>query len=93
MVAFLELLFCHLIGDYVLQTSYIAETKGQNWWHLVVHCLLYIVPFYLCYPASWHLGVICVAHFVIDAAKTRYRVIDYSYDQILHIVLLFLYFL
>lgn len=93
MVAFLELLFCHLLGDYVLQTGYIAETKGQNWWHLVVHCLLYIIPFYLCRSVSWHLGVMCIAHLVIDAVKARYKIINYSCDQILHIALLLLYFI
>ena len=30
MEIYLELLFCHLIGDYVLQSGYIAESKGEN---------------------------------------------------------------
>ena len=34
---------CHLIGDYVLQCDFIAQTKGKNWYHLFVHCALCIV--------------------------------------------------
>lgn len=25
------LVFCHLVGDYVLQNDFIAKTKGSNW--------------------------------------------------------------
>ena len=39
------LVICHLIGDYFLQSDFIAKTKGQNWYHLFVHCILYVVPF------------------------------------------------
>ena len=28
------LVFCHLVGDYVLQNDFIAKTKGSNWYHL-----------------------------------------------------------
>lgn len=41
-----KLVMCHLVGDYVLQIDFIAKTKGENWYHLLVHCLLYCLPFY-----------------------------------------------
>ena len=34
------LVFCHLVGDYVLQSDFIAKTKGSNWYHLFVHCAM-----------------------------------------------------
>lgn len=37
-----KLVMCHLVGDYVLQIDFIAKTKGENWYHLLVYCL----PFY-----------------------------------------------
>lgn len=40
----IQLILCHLIGDYFLQIKYIAETKGKNWYHLFVHCALYCIP-------------------------------------------------
>ena len=42
------LVFCHLVGDYVLQNDFIAKTKGSNWYHLFVHCALYCLPFLSC---------------------------------------------
>ena len=43
----LKIIMCHLIGDYVLQCDFIAQTKGKNWYHLLLHCFLYILPFML----------------------------------------------
>lgn len=40
------IVLCHLIGDYVLQCDFIAQTKGKNWYHLFVHCALYCIPLY-----------------------------------------------
>lgn len=85
-------LICHAIGDYVLQSSFLADTKGSNWWHLIIHCILYSVPFYICYGINVELGILIVTHFIIDALKARYREISYATDQILHlIILLFIY--
>ena len=32
------IILCHLIGDYVLQCDFVAQTKGKNWYHLFIHC-------------------------------------------------------
>lgn len=40
-----KIVIAHLIGDYVLQSDFIAKTKGENWYHLFVHSALYVVPF------------------------------------------------
>ena len=47
---------CHLIGDYVLQCDFIAQTKGKNWYHLFVHCALYCVPFLIAFGWTWQLS-------------------------------------
>ena len=82
-------LICHAIGDYVLQSSFLADTKGSNWWHLIIHCILYSVPFYICYGINVELGILIVTHFIIDALKARYKEISYFTDQILHLIILF----
>lgn len=87
----LLLVLCHLIGDYVLQGDFIAKTKGQNWYHLIVHCGLYVLPFYICFGLTWQLALIFVTHIVIDALKARYGKIDYVTDQVWHYVLLAFY--
>jgi len=81
----LDWMFCHLLGDYVLQVDYIAKTKGENWYHLLVHCILYVLPFRILYGADLRLVILLVTHILIDALKARYDKISYAVDQILHI--------
>lgn len=87
----LILIFCHLLGDYVLQTRFIAESKGKTFYHLFVHCLLYIVPFYIAFGFVWQLGLIFISHVIIDPLKARYGKINYLTDQALHYLILLVY--
>jgi len=90
---FFKLIVCHLLGDYFLQVDYIAKSKGDNWYHLLVHCFLYTLPFYWLFGLNWQMVVILVSHFVIDALKARYKKINYITDQILHYAILVVYFI
>lgn len=87
----LLILFCHLVGDYVLQCDFIAKTKGSNWYHLFVHCGLYVLPFYIAFGLTWQLGLIFVAHMIIDPLKARYNKINYITDQFLHYAISMVY--
>jgi len=87
----LTLLFCHLVGDYILQSAFIAETKGANWYHLFVHCALYCLPFYLVFGVTWHIAIVFGSHIVIDALKARYKKITYWQDQAMHYLVLGVY--
>ena len=87
-----KLIICHLFGDYPLQIDYIAQTKGKNWYHLIVHCILYCVPFYYFFGLNSQLILIFISHIIIDALKARYNVISYRFDQILHYAVLSVYF-
>lgn len=87
----LKLIFCHLIGDYVLQGDFIAQSKGKNWYHLFVHCMLYCLPFYVVFGLTWQLAVIFITHIVIDALKARYKIINYVTDQVLHYLIVLIY--
>ena len=87
------LLSLHAIGDYLLQTDFIAKTKSNNWWHLVVHCLLYTVPFWLYFGFNWKLLILLFMHFMIDAAKCRWHNIDYTTDQLSHIIVMLMLYL
>ena len=85
------LVFCHLIGDYVLQSDFLATTKGKNWYHLIVHCALYCMPFTVVFGITWHIGVLLATHIVVDAMKARYGVLSYIGDQAFHyLILLFM---
>lgn len=94
-----QLIACHLIGDYVLQVDYIARTKGENKYHLFVHCFLYTVPFaYLFSRSFYHMPyvfilttIIFISHWSIDALKCRTPSrINYLQDQVFHYIVLLL---
>ncbi len=87
----IRLLLCHLVGDYVLQNDFIAKTKGENIYHLFVHCTLYCLPFLICFGLVWQLAVIFVTHIAIDILKARYKKINYITDQILHYIVVLIY--
>ena len=87
------LIICHLLGDYVLQCDFIAKTKGDNWYHLLVHCFLYVVPFYFVFGWSWHLLFLLWSHIPIDSLKARWKKISYTTDQVLHYLMLAVYFI
>lgn len=87
----LEIIFCHLIGDYVLQSRFIAESKGSNWYHLLIHCFLYIVPFYIAFGYDYRIWILLVSHIIIDPLKARYGEIDYITDQLLHYAIACMY--
>lgn len=86
------LVICHLIGDYVLQSDFLATTKGENWYHLFVHSILYIVPFYCFFGGSMGLMALVTTHFITDALKARYKKLSYIYDQITHYFMIAVYY-
>ena len=80
------IIICHLMGDYVLQSDFIAQTKGENWYHLLVHCSLYVVPFYVIFGFDWKLLLLFITHIIIDPLKARWNKINYATDQVFHYV-------
>ena len=89
----LILVFCHLVGDYVLQSNFLATTKGENWYHLFVHCALYCLPFFILFGATWQLAFIFASHLVVDPLKARYNKISYPVDQLCHYLAMLVYLL
>jgi len=64
---------------------------GEQEYHLIVHCALYILPFYICFGFTWRLAVLFITHIVIDALKARYGRINYIADQVMHYEWLFIF--
>lgn len=66
-------LLLHLVGDYWLQTQWMAENKVKRHWPALVHALVYSLPFLLVGSAqAW--AVIFLTHVVID----RYSLAKYG---------------
>jgi Protein of unknown function (DUF3307) len=62
-------LLAHLVGDYLLQSDWMASEKTKRWWPAVAHAATYGLPFLLATHSLLALGVIIGTHAVID----RYR--------------------
>ena len=62
-----EQLLCHLWGDYIFQSDWMAQNKTKNSRAAFVHALFYTVPFFFFATMRWHpLAVILISHFLID---------------------------
>lgn len=86
-----ELVLCHFLGDYVFQTDFLARTKGENWWHMLAHCVTYTTPFVCFFGFDGRIAFLLFSHIIIDSAKARYKKINYVSDQLLHIGTLAIY--
>lgn len=68
--------FLHMIGDYVTQNNYLANTKTENslrgYVACLVHVILYSIPF-LIIGSIQAVFIIMVTHFIID----KYRLAKY----------------
>jgi len=63
-------LVAHAIGDYVLQSDWMAQQKTKNGIPATVHALVYSLVFVVWFRPSFHAwAIIYVTHFLID----RYR--------------------
>lgn len=62
-------LVCHLIGDYVIQSDWMATEKTKRLWPAFVHAVSYSIPFWFIIDwdrQPWALFVIVLSHAVID---------------------------
>lgn len=59
-------LLCHAIGDYVLQSHWMATEKTKRSLACLAHVAMYALPFLFLHPSLLALAVIVASHFVID---------------------------
>jgi hypothetical protein len=59
-------ILAHIIGDYFLQSDWMATLKAKKWMPAICHVLLYILPFLFITQSIWALSVICISHLLID---------------------------
>lgn len=65
----MEQLLCHLTGDFLLQTSWMANNKSKRWWPAIVHVTIYTSVFLLLTQSPLALFVIWFTHLLIDHYK------------------------
>lgn len=59
-------LVAHAVGDYLLQSDWMAARKTSRLWIALVHGVTYALPFLLLSPSPAALAVIVGTHAVID---------------------------
>jgi hypothetical protein len=59
-------LVAHAVGDYILQSHWMATEKTKQSFAAAVHAIAYTLPFLLITQSLAALAVICGTHFVID---------------------------
>jgi hypothetical protein len=84
----LALIFSHYLGDFGLQSDWMAKNKvdGEFWAHVMVaHCSIQALGVLLITKNPILAGAEFVAHFAIDHSKCR-GWLTFTQDQLLHIV-------
>jgi len=59
-------IFAHLIGDYLIQTDWMAEGKKHSSLICTIHVLTYLIPFLFCINYGWQWFAIGIEHFIQD---------------------------
>lgn len=70
----LKILFAHSLGDYFLQTDYLAMNKGKDNYILCIHAILYTFAVSLIFGNEisqlWY-WLILLTHILVDYVKAR----------------------
>jgi len=59
-------IIAHLVGDYILQSDWMANEKTKRHLAAAIHAATYTLPFLLITLDPAALAVICGTHFIID---------------------------
>ncbi|MEA3351968.1 MAG: DUF3307 domain-containing protein [Chloroflexota bacterium] len=90
----------HLIGDFILQTDWMAVRKKRSYFACLIHVLVYLIPFLACDLEWWQFALIGVMHFAQDRSavvwwwmrvwkrvpREDWGVIPFYVDQSFHLV-------
>ena len=99
----LVLLLCHWLGDFFLQTSWMAMNKSTSWRALAWHVFFYSMPFMILLPRGSLLFILVNAllHLLTDAltsqltgylsrTKSPWFFTAHGFDQLIHATCLIL---
>lgn len=65
----ISLLLLHVVGDFILQSGWMALNKSKHWDPLVLHTSIYSLCFY---PLGWRfVGITFLLHTLTDAITSR----------------------
>lgn len=59
-------ILAHMVGDYLIQTDWMATEKTQRWWPAIAHGVTYTLPFLFITQSPLALVIIGGTHILID---------------------------
>jgi hypothetical protein len=59
-------IMAHLVGDYLLQSDWMAREKHSNWLAAIVHVFFYTLPFLFITQEPVALLLIALTHLIVD---------------------------
>lgn len=59
-------IYAHLIGDYLIQTDWMAAGKKKAGWICLVHVLTYLIPFLFVGWTWQQLALVGIEHYIQD---------------------------
>jgi hypothetical protein len=65
----------HMVGDYVIQSDWMASEKTKRWWPAIAHGVSYGLPFVLVTQSIVALAVIVGTHILIDRWRLARHVV------------------
>lgn len=65
----------HMVGDYLIQSDWMAQEKTKRWWPAIAHAITYGLPFLLITQSPLALLVIVGTHAIIDHYRLARHVV------------------
>jgi hypothetical protein len=62
----MEFLVAHMVGDFLLQTDWMAKNKKRSFFACTIHVFLYMMPFLFLGLMWWQLLIIALQHWIQD---------------------------
>ena len=62
----MEFLLAHLVGDFIIQTDWMANGKKRKSLICMIHVITYLLPFFFLQFLWWQLVLIGIQHFIQD---------------------------
>lgn len=84
-------LVAHAVGDYILQSDWMADNKTKSHAAAAVHAITYTLPFLLITTNAWALAAICITHAYIDRYRLARFVVWLKNGPIEHVDIAFAY--
>ena len=71
-------LLAHAIGDYIIQSHWMATEKTKNNFAAFLHAISYALPFLFLRPSYAALAIIVITHFIIDRWRLARLLVTYK---------------